>query len=236
MAELKTLRTLLADANLVAYYKLEDTADSKGSATLTNNGSVSFGAGKFSNGANLGTSNSSKYLSAAGLTSAGKETAITISMWVKMNTELSDGQTKWLCYLAEVVANYIAFEIRYARSGSTYSVYANRRKEGVANEPTSNVNGALGTSSWHHLVLTYDGTTLKVYVDAGTPGTAAASGNGSGAGSEQAEFRLGKSRNIDNVYVDAQYDDVAVWSRALTATEIKLLFKENRGNFFQLFK
>lgn len=226
MPELDNLSSLFNDANLVAYYKLENTADSKGSAILTNNGTATFDSARFGKGANFGTANTTKYLSTTALTSAGKENALTIAMWAKITTDFSANGEVCLAYLGEIVANYIVFEIRYRRTSGVHEVFANRRKESVANQATTTIVGALGTEVYHHFVMTYDGTTLKMYVDSGTPGTVAASGNGAGAGSEQAEFRIGRGRNLDNGYVNAIVDDVAVWSRALTATEVETLYRE----------
>jgi hypothetical protein len=86
-AELFTT-SLFADASLVAYWRLENTSDSKGSRTLTNNNTVAFNSAKFNNGADGGATNTNKYLSLAadtlGMTYTG---AKSFSLWLKLTTE-----------------------------------------------------------------------------------------------------------------------------------------------------
>ena len=53
-----TTNTFLKDPSLQAYYKLENTNDSKGSNNLTNYNSVAFNAAMFGNGADMGSANS----------------------------------------------------------------------------------------------------------------------------------------------------------------------------------
>ena len=81
---------LFSDANLVHYYKLENTSDSKGSNTLTNVNSVAFNAAKFGNGADFGASNTTKelYSTVAPEIDGGAGTLI---FWVKLQTEIASG-------------------------------------------------------------------------------------------------------------------------------------------------
>lgn len=235
MGELKTLRTLLADANLIAYYKLEDVNDSKASYTLTNNNSVTFPAGKFSNGASLGTSNTNKYLSVnndMGITSG----AVSISLWVKILTAPGTNVLYALFERGDAGVD-VRHWIKYIDSGGTKKVQFNRQRENTANDFVD-YNVDLGTSEWKHLVLTYNGTTIRGYLNGVDVGNAASSGNGASGVDIDYTYIGAQRTQTPSVaqYASAIIDDVSIWNRALTAAEVALIFKENRSNFFQIFK
>lgn len=71
--------------NLTAYYKLEDISDSWASYDLTNNGTTTFDTGKINNAANLGTSNSTKWLSTTDPLGINGGT-MSVSFWAKVLT------------------------------------------------------------------------------------------------------------------------------------------------------
>jgi len=62
------------------------------------------------------------------------------------------------------------------------TLYCQRNRWGSANQTASWTNGGSGlsTSIWYHIVCTYDGTNLRLYVNNDLKaGPASASGNGS---------------------------------------------------------
>jgi hypothetical protein len=77
--------------------------------------------------------------------------------------------------------------------------------------------GALTTGSWTHLSSTYDGSTLRLYVN----GTQVASRalSGSAAASSQALYIGGSA--LWGEYFQGAIDDVRVYNRALTGSEIQ---------------
>ena len=81
---------LYSDANLVAYYRLENTSDSKGSRTLTNNNSVTFTSAKFNNGANFGTTLANDlWLSYLGDNLGISGGACSLVGWINVNTQIN---------------------------------------------------------------------------------------------------------------------------------------------------
>src|ERR1035437_6003654 len=80
---------LFNDASLVSYYRLESTADAKGSNTLTNNNTVAFNAAKFNNGGDQGASNTNKYLSRADALGLNGSNPFSRSYWIKLQTEIA---------------------------------------------------------------------------------------------------------------------------------------------------
>ena len=77
---------------------------------------------------------------------------------------------------------------------------------------------ALRPGGWHHLALSYDGDTLRLYVD-GTPAGSAAVGKTRIPG--KGLLRIGGRPDGHGEPVHALFDEVRVWSRVLDDREIK---------------
>lgn len=229
--------SLFNDANLVAYYRVESgalTTDSKGSFTLTNNNTVGEDTGQFGGAADFGTANTNKSLSIAdnlGITGG----AISITGWFKQNTDIGDGNT-WYFAAQEDATNDVQYAIAYTRSGATRTLHFSRTKQGVATEEgTYNID--LGTSIFHHIVLTYDATNIRGYLDGDlVAGPTAASGNGTDI--TAASFAIGNQRGLATghaFYSSIDADDVAVFTDALSAGEVTTLFKEVANKSYGFF-
>jgi hypothetical protein len=93
----------------------------------------------------------------------------------------------------------------------------------MVNQASQLYNVDLGTTAWHHIVLTYDGTTLYGYVDNNKTAGVAASGNGTSSVLNHFTIGAHNENGITN-YASAQFDDVAVFNRALTDQEVSTLF------------
>ncbi|HEY4183700.1 MAG TPA: LamG-like jellyroll fold domain-containing protein [Polyangia bacterium] len=81
---------------------------------------------------------------------------------------------------------------------------------------------APATSTWHHVVYTYDGTTHSLYLDGGAPVTSTTSTN-SGA---PTSVSLGSKQGTTEFFT-GNLDDVRIYTRALTATEVSALYSGN---------
>ncbi len=76
-------------------------------------------------------------------------------------------------------------------------------------------NTGIVTGTWYHVAVTFDGTTMRAFVDGVASGTKAVSGT---MFNSTAPVEIG-SRNNGH-YFDGTIDEVRFWSRALTQTEI----------------
>lgn len=215
---------LFSDANLKAYYKLEDTSDSKSSYTLTNTGSTPFNAAKFNNGADFGTGNTTKILSVAN--AMGITGNISFGGWVKLNAEPSNGFQGFFSHGENT--QKVNYGIYYQDSSGTKNLYFQRNKQNGADQSADALGiTALGTSVYHLIVGTYDGTNLRLYLDGSlAAGPTAASGTGTGTATDT--FRIGDVIRFTPLRCNAIIDDVFVFNRVLTATEISNLYT---GNF-----
>lgn len=207
--------------NLVSYWKLDESsgnaADSVGSNTLTNTNTATFGAGKINNGTTLARASSQRFL---GGTTASLQpaSALTFSMWIYVNKSpvsycaiagntLSGNQRGYL-FDMNVSGKSLAFQIGNGTWGIVSTTYT--------------------VGSWTHIVGTWDGATVRLYK------------NGTGVGTPVSKasitytscgFSLGTYYNDTtsaNMF-DGMIDEVGIWSRALSATEVTELYNSGNG-------
>jgi hypothetical protein len=204
----------LAD-NIVSYWKLEDLTDSVGSNTLTNNNTVTFSAGKISNGANFARA-SSQSLSRADNASLSLTADLTASFWLYLSSSPSSGEVYGLFAKADSYKMFyqnasgtLKFTIETKAAGSTYT----------------DINYTLATSTWYHVVWTKSGTTNTIYVNGVSIGTGSASAT---MNDNANAFYLGFEATTG--YLNGSLDEFALWSRAITADEASQIFNSNRGN------
>lgn len=220
MAATELAKTVLKDnPNLKAYYRFESgalTTDSSGNGyTLTNNNSVGEGLGVFGGGADTSAANS--HLTASsnlGITTG----SISISLWWKQGSEIGSG-LKCLAFHGNNT-NKVFYEIYYDYNAGSRRIMFRRYKSGVGPDATY-YTVTLGTT-WHHFVLTYDGTTLRGYLDGAMVTNTAASGAGSIVISDAIDIGVNLNGSDYGVGV---YDDVAYFSSALSADQVKELYE-----------
>lgn len=210
--------TLINDANLQSYYRLEDVSDSKGSNTLTNNNSVSFSTAQFGSGANLGAANSNKFLSTSATMSIDGNSC-TFSFWFKALAEIGSGT--WT--LIDQVNNTSQVElfVKYDFNGGTRRLIFGRNKIG-GTEQDVNFNFTAGTANFNHIVFVYDGVNVQGYVNGSATTSTAASGNG--VSTSTAGISIGASTTGSGGFASVLVDDCAIFNRALTPTEVSNIY------------
>lgn len=218
--------------NLAPYYKLDSgalVADSNSTYTLTNNNTVGEGAAFIGTAsADFGTANTNKFLNVTNdLGTDGG--AISISFWVKMRTEITTGSQGFIIHGG--ATSHVNDMVGYDYNGGTRRLAWNRQQQNTANN-VSYYTATLGTATWHHIVYTYDGANMNGYYDGAlVVGPVALSGNGaSGTGDG---FGLGgTNRGGGNEwygYSSVLIDEVGVWTRAITSTEVTSLYNGGAG-------
>lgn len=213
--ELKDTRFRLYKA-LRAYFRLESNGNDEtaNAYNLTEAGSPAHSAAKFGNGLDLGTSNASKKATVAnnlGITTG----PITVVGWLKVLTEIGSGYYDLFYHMA--ATGNITNRIWYEYNGGTRRLVFNRDRLGTGSD-TVNYTITLGTTATRHLALTYDGATIRAYVDGLLVGSIASSGSGASGGSNF--FGLGVNAGGSSNYSSALFDDVAVFAQHLTADDV----------------
>ena len=212
--------------NIVSYYKLDESsgnaADSVGGVTLTNNGSATYSAGKINNGVSLSGS-ASQYLSASdNATTDTPTTAITVAGWYKATSSFVSQPIVSKNYSGSWTAPYASWLLRVDSStvigfglnlGGTFTNYE-------ATVPT------MTAGTWYYIVGVYDGSHIYVYLNGVSQGTPpAASGT---IGYSTGTLMLGRDGSAAEV-VNGMIDEVGIWSRALTSTEVTQLYNSGAG-------
>lgn len=209
-------------SSFTANYKLEDLVDSKNAYNLTNDNSVGFVSGLFGNCADFGTANTNKRLyvnNSQGITGS----AATIAIRFKVRTEPGTGV--FYCLTQKSFSGAFGkYQIAYYDSAGVKRLYFARIKNNVGGQAVDVAVTALGTNTWNTLVMTYDGTNIKGYLNGELLGTAAASGSGSGGTSNY--FSLGAGFNDNSgiaweSHASVYIDDVGLATSALNQDEIR---------------
>lgn len=233
--------TSLTGSSIVAYYKTDESsgnpADSVGSRTLTNTGTVTFDAGIINNGADFGSSNptGTRYLSNTTDNYGIDGGTMSISLWVKMNTEITSGNSQE--FVASLASNTSKVNYRllyFLSGGTTFALDFNRNQPGVANCDANDTIAALGTTNWHYIVFTYDGSTVTGYLDGTSIGSFSPC---TGNGSQALDNGLNLGRNNGNAsgggggtsYLAGHEDEIGVWNCALSSTQVTTLYNTGIG-------
>lgn len=226
MSDILTHSTLAT--GLISYWKMEETSgtrvDSHGSNDLTDNNTVGSGTGIIDTGADFERSNS-EYLSIADAAQTGLNPSdISISCWVKFET-----------------SNLFAGLISKRNVNEEYSFYFNNTNEIVCrfsddgsritvteSNPIGNVTG-----TWYHFVITIDssmgGTGVEYYENGTNIGRSrVAANNAFGLYNGGSQFQIGAMAGPAN-YLDAVVDEVGVWNRVLTSSEVTDLYNSGAG-------
>ena len=190
-------------SSLVSYWALNQTSGSTATDSSGNNktatlvGGPVWTTGVAGNG--LQFNGTSAYVNAGTVSLS----SFTISAWVNM----SSSQSGW----GSIVMKQNSFGLEVQNG----TVYAN-----IGNGATWNntVSTPLTAGAWKHVVQTYDGTTNRIYVD----GVLKASGTG--AFTNASSNLLIGSWNTTSEFFNGKIDEVQVYNKALTSTEVQSLY------------
>ena len=132
---------------------------------------------------------------------------ITISAWVKPD-ELSQN-------LYTVVGFQEAFNLKLEKSNHDYKISVHiKTSNGDWSSGFSNTDVAL--EKWNHIAASYDGNSVQLYLNGVADGSFVKTGNLITSGG----MSIG-SRDINSEYFDGLIDDVQIWNKALSASEIQ---------------
>jgi hypothetical protein len=211
--------------SLVAYWKLEDVNDSHTNGlTLTNNNSVTFTSGKVNNAATV-VAASSQYLSLA-------DTALlrpgnfdyTWACWFKLTTTAGT-QT----IISKDFDTTRGWQLVNGAGTLTWNNYRN-------NATGIDITDSVSAGTWYLFIGWHDaaGDTINMKLNNGTTTSIATSGNFPQAST--APFAIGRNSYPGfSQYMGGQVDEVAYWTRVLTAGEMTRLYNSGNGRTYPAF-
>ncbi|MEI6853565.1 MAG: LamG-like jellyroll fold domain-containing protein [Bacteroidota bacterium] len=94
---------------------------------------------------------------------------------------------------------------------------------------TTNNNLSYDYTNWHFIVGLFDGSNVKLYVDnvlmQNFPTSTATIDNCSSPGEG---FKIGRMHNYSTLFFNGKIDDIGIWNRALTPSEILKLYTDSK--------
>ena len=134
-----------------------------------------------------------------------------ICMWMKTSSSVP------MRLVNKRDASNIGYEISTTTSGQI------RAGIGDSSGYTQGFGGTVNDDAWHHVAITYDRDgSVSLYVDAGIPSTGDISLR-PGSIDNSESFRIGRLR-IPDKYFDGTIDDVMIFDRVLSLTEVEDLY------------
>lgn len=208
-------------ANLQLLYHLSNTTDSSVNGyTLTNNNTVTFVPGKFSNAANFVAASTQSLTVSA--TNANVATSQTWLMWY--NAGSTGGDHFSMGFRDVGGGNYKGF---YIHDDVSQQIVFNLGATLTPNEVATPNNG-LVKGRWSCAIGVYDSTanTIKLFIDGKLLAQATTTGS---AQNGSANFGLGKWGAYVTGPYQGQLDECAIWTRAWSDTEVKNYYSWAKG-------
>jgi len=132
---------------------------------------------------------------------------ITISAWIKAGDQVK----RW-----DIIVGGPKYDILFALDRGSFSF------GGEWNEPfkaDTRSSTSLNDKRWHHVVASYDGSTVNIHVD----GSLERSNQKTGS-FQPSKKNIGKGGDSPPLHFTGSIDDVRIYNRALSAEEVKALY------------
>ncbi len=215
---------ILGTAGVSDYWRLDDTGttavDANGAnnnGTYTNGPTVVAGllAGETNNAHSFDGSNDYVDMSA---TPFGTPSTLSAETWVRTTATKSSGGYHFL--ISDTSSDFDnGFSL--AINSSNQAVFTVARTTGfTTTRATATSSVTLAPNTTHHVAGTFDGTTVRIYVDGAQAGTATFSGSISWSGSR--DLRLGRavSSSSPSFFLQGTLDEPALYTQALPAATV----------------
>jgi len=207
----------LSKGNVLLYHLNEQSGTIIDYSGMGNNGSYNgnlyIQTGKLNTA--IGFDGVNDYVNTSSLSNFAGTNKISNFAWVYATKyPSSDGLTistqQWLFYLQLGPSGYLRAYL-YGTSNPGYHIS----------------NSTVSLNTWHHVGYTYNGSSVIFYIDGVQSGTISDTGNMGWGGGTQRKYSIGgeNSDGFDFRYFNGSIDEVAVWNRTLSSSEILNLYK-----------
>lgn len=200
--------------NIISYWKLNGNATDELGVNNGTANSVSWVAGKIGDCADFaGTSGSDIQLS----TTSSLTNNLTFSFWYYHSSTARQGLYAKTDGSGNSSSSWV-FEVN--SSNIYFTLYSGSSAYSTVTTTT------LSTNTWYFITGTYDGSTVKVYLNATLEGSASMSVN---INNITQTTVLGQFGSYTGLPCSGYIDEVGSWSRALSSTEITELYNGGTG-------
>lgn len=165
-------------------------------------------------GCSLSFNGTNQYVSVPAATSLNPSSAITLSAWVKLNSYTPGGGTT---DRSNIIVQPAYYYMSVNSTTGTLDLYL----AGPASSHTSSTS-RVPLGKWTFIAVSYDGSSLKWFIDGKLDKTQAASGAMTVA---NVPVQIG-GENPYGRYVNGLIDNVKIFSRAITAQEAQRMYAE----------
>ncbi|MHB1162907.1 MAG: LamG domain-containing protein [Minisyncoccota bacterium] len=159
--------------------------------------------------------------------------SFSLSFWFKTNDDATN--QSWPGFISKEdssVSPRTGYNCFLSSSQGTYNklgceTWVSGTQDGVTSSMTVNDN------MWHHAVFVRDisGSTMKLYVDGVLNSSSALSSTGSTANSVNLVLALrNASPNVASLFLQTNLDDVRIFNRALSASEVSQMYNAGSGS------
>lgn len=220
------LQSNLMNGNILLYHLNELSGNitdySNNSYNATSYGGVAYNQQGKLNGA-IGFDGVNDYLVINQKASLKGQSKATISLWYKPNAKPSSGNPA-LYYESTATAGYTRFAI-YHRSDAGYSGAMRDSDSGTVYLIYNSSTVSLG--NWHHFVLTHDADTdiFAFYIDGNLQGTNNSAKGAFTSTNSADQICIGAYCTTASSYLNGSVDEVSVWNRSLSSSEVKDLYR-----------
>jgi hypothetical protein len=148
-----------------------------------------------------------------------QDSTITISTWLNYNTKSGD-----MDLVSLRANNNNCFSLVYNRLGSG-KLFGTQYNASSVKESNAVITNSLNSGQWYHVVISIDNLTNigKIYLN----GSIAGQVTGISTSLSNLKLNIGSRHDFNDVrnsYFSGNLDDIGIWNRALTTTEISDLY------------
>ena len=205
--------------DIVSYYKLDETSGTNANDEINNNEGTTHGAavnqtGKIDKAYSF---DGNDYVDLGTGATLNLSSAFTLSFWIKPS---SLGNSNEILSKSASSGTW-DYECRVALAKPTVDLITTNGSYQVVG------GDSLSTGTWYFFTARYDGSTLKVYINADEKDSVAATG--AVQDTTNSYVSIARKGAYNGFYFSGLIDEVGIWSRALTSTEITALYNSGSG-------
>jgi hypothetical protein len=217
------------ETGLEGYWPLDETSGVTAAdrSTNSNNGTVTnttFDAGSVTGqfGNALQFDGSNDYINVPNHSSLNPTGAITVSAWIKADTWAANSWDASIVSKEQWASGSSGYVLRCGDNGKLSFSFSS----GGGSFPEALSGSVMSTGTWYHVAGTFDGSTIKVYINGSEADSTSYSGS---IGVSSYPLNIGRGTYAPHRIFDGTIDDVGIWDRALDTSEIAYLYNGGTG-------